>query len=72
MKELLEDIFSQLNQRMDVVEQKLEDTHKDFKIATGEIDKKAQEAISASQKNKKIIDDLKFRVGELKEMLKEV
>ena len=71
LKELLEDKFSQLNQRIDVIEQKLNDTHKDLKIAIGEVDKKAHKAISASYKNEEVIDELKFREGKQEEMLKE-
>lgn len=53
LKELVEDKFTQLNQRINVIEQKLNDTYKDLKITTGEDDKKSQEAILASQKNEK-------------------
>ena len=70
LNELLEDKFSRLNQRIDAMEQKLNDTHKILKISTWEVDKTAQEAISDSQKNEGVIDELKFRVGEQEEMLK--
>ena len=71
LNELLENKFSRLNQRIDAMEQTLNDTHKDFKkISTWEVDKTAQEAISDSQKNEGVIDKLKFRVGEQEEMLK--
>ena len=70
LNELLEDKFSRLNQRIDAMEQTLNDTHKILKISTWEVDKTAQEAISDSQKNEGVIDELKFRVGEQEEMLK--
>ena len=70
LNELLEDKFSRLNQRIDAMEQTLNDTHKILKISTWEVDKTAQEAISDSQKNEGVIDELKFRVGEHEEMLK--
>ena len=44
---LFQDKFSRHNQRIDAIEQNLNDTNKYLKIAT-EVDKKAQEAISAS------------------------
>ena len=66
----LENKFSRLNQRIDAMEQTLNDTHKILKISTWEVDKTAQEAISDSQKNEGVIDELKFRVGEQEEMLK--
>ena len=70
LNELLENKFSRLNQRIDAMEQTLNDTHKILKISTWEVDKTAQEAISDSQKNEGVIDELKFRVGEQEEMLK--
>ena len=70
LNELLEDKFSRLNQRIDAMEQTLNDTHKILKISIWEVDKTAQEAISDSQKNEGVIDELKFRVGEQEEMLK--
>ena len=70
LNELLENKFSRLNQRIDAMEQTLNDTHKILKISTWEVDKTAQEAISESQKNEGVIDELKFRVGEQEEMLK--
>ena len=70
LNELLEDKFSRLNQRIDAMEQTLNDTHKILKISTWEVDKTAQEAISDSQKNEGVIDELKFRAGEQEEMLK--
>ena len=70
LNELLENKFSRLNQRIDAMEQILNDTHKILKISTWEVDKTAQEAISDSQKNEGVIDELKFRVGEQEEMLK--
>ena len=70
LNELLENKFSRLNQRIDAMEQTLNDTHKILKISIWEVDKTAQEAISESQKNEGVIDELKFRVGEQEEMLK--
>ena len=70
LNKLLENKFSRLNQRIDAMEQTLNDTHKILKISTWEVDKAAQEAISDSQKNEGVIDELKFRVGEQEEMLK--
>ena len=70
LNELLENKFSRLNQRIDAMEQTLNDTHKILKISTWEVDKTAQEAMSDSQKNEGVIDELKFRVGEQEEMLK--
>ena len=70
LNELLENKFSRLNQRIDAMEQTLNDTHKILKISIWEVDKTDQEAISESQKNEGVIDELKFRVGEQEEMLK--
>lgn len=71
MWELLEDKFSQFNQRIDITEQKLNGIPKDWKISIGEAGKKVQEVISTIQKSEQVIDELKFRLGQKEKILKE-
>lgn len=71
MWELLEDKFSEFNQRIDITEQKLNGIPKDLKLSIGEAGKKVQEVISAIQKSEQVIDELKFRLGQQEKILKE-